>query len=106
MLENAAAIRLKQHYGEEVYYLKSAVTGIDVDFYILSERAAIQVCSQLNDQSADREISSLEKAAAAMPELNRLIIVTGEGAPSGFPGHPRIELIPTDLFLLKGIGAV
>ncbi len=103
LLENAVAVWLRQHYGEEVCYLKSSVTGLDVDFFIPSEHAAIQVSLQVNDLSADREIGNLLKASAGMPELNRLVIVTSEGSPSRHPEHPEIELIPIDVFLLKGL---
>ncbi len=103
LLENAVAIWLKQHYGEEVYYIKSSATGIDVDFYIPSEHAVIQVCLDLNDQSANREVSNLLKVSAMMPDLERLIIVTSEGTPSRLIGHSEIELFAIDVFLLKGL---
>ncbi len=103
LLENAVAIWLKRCYGDEVCYIKSAVTGIDIDFYIPSEHAAVQVCLHLNDQSADREINNLLKGSESMPELHRLIVVTSDGNPSRHPAHTRIELIPVDVFLLKGL---
>ena len=101
LLENAVAIWLKRCCGEDVFYLKSSVTAIDVDFYLPSAQTALQVCLQLNDQSADREIGNLLKASAAMPELKRLIIVTAEGAAARHSDHPEIELLPIDSFLLQ-----
>ena len=59
---------------------------------------------KISDQSADREIGNLLKASDTMPELKRLIIVTSEGTLSKHPEHPEIELIPIDVFLLKGLG--
>ena len=103
LLENAVAIWLRQHYGEEVFYLKSSVTGLDIDFYLPSEHTAIQVCLQLNDQSAGREIDNLLRASAAMPDIKRLVIITAEGKPGRHPLHEEIELIPIDVFLLKGL---
>ena len=103
LLENAVAIWLRRHYGEEVCYLKSSTTGLDIDFYIPSEHTAIQVCLQVNDQSAGREVGNLLKASATMPDLSRLIVVTSEGSVSRHPDHPEIELIPIDFFLLKGL---
>ena len=100
LLENAVAVCLKQRYGEEVCYIKSALTGIDIDFYVPSEHAAIQVCLDLNHQSSEREINSLIKASASMQDLNRLLIVTSEGTASRHPDYPEIELVPIDLFLL------
>jgi len=102
LLENAVAIMLKQLYGDEVCYIKSSVSGLDIDFYIPSEQTAIQVCYKLNDHSADREISNLLKASALMSECKRLIIVTLEGSPSRHPEHPEIELLPIDIFMLRG----
>lgn len=104
LLENAVAIWLKRHYAEEVCYIQSASTGIDIDFYIPSEHAAIQVCLQLNDQSSEREIDNLMKASANMPELKRLMIVTAEGTASKRLDPSPIELVPIDLFLLHGLG--
>lgn len=103
LLENAVAIWLRKNYGEEVFYLKSSVTGLDIDFYIPSEHTVIQVCLHLNDQSAGREIDNLIKASASMPDLKRLVIVTAEGSPSRHPVQSGIELIPIDVFLLKGL---
>ena len=102
LLENAVAVYLKQHYEDEVCYIKSSVTGLDIDFYIPSEQTAIQVCFDLNDQSSDREIGNLLKASSLMPDLKRLIIITAEGTPSKNPDYPKIDLIPMDVFLLKG----
>ncbi len=103
LLENAVAIWLKQHYGDEVCYIKSAVTGLDIDFYIPSEHTAIQVCLQLNDQSSDREIDNLIKASACLPDLNRLIIVSYDEAALKHPEHSRVEVLPIDVFMLKGL---
>ena len=103
LLENAVAVWLRQHHGEEVCYLKSSSAGLDIDFYIPSEHTAIQVCLQVNDRSSGREIGNLLKASASMPDLSRLIIVTSEGSPSRHPDRPEIELIPIDVFLLKGL---
>ncbi len=104
LLENAAAVWLKRHYGDELCYIKSAATGLDIDFYIPSEHAAIQVCLQLNDQSSDREIDNLIHASACMPDLTRLILITTDEASSNRPDCSRIEIIPIDIFMLNGLG--
>lgn len=102
LLENAVAVWLKQHYGDEVYYIKSAATGLDIDFYLPSEHTAIQVCLQLNDQSSEREIDNLIKASANMPDLEKLIIVTYDEAMSNNPVPSKVKVLPIDVFLLKG----
>ena len=104
LLENAVAIWLKQHYGDEVCYIKSAVTGLDIDFYILSEHTAIQVCLELNNQSSGREIDNLIKASACMPDLNRLIVIIYDETDLMHPDRDKVEVLPIDVFMLKGLG--
>ena len=104
LLENAVAIWLKQHYGDEVCYIKSAVTGLDIDFYILSEHTAIQVCLELNNQSSGREIDNLIKASACIPDLNRLIVITYDETDLMHPDRDKVEVLPIDVFMLKGLG--
>ena len=48
-------------------------------------------------------MNSLLKASAAMPDLDRLLIVTLEETSPAYSDHSDIELIPIDLFLLKGL---
>ncbi len=103
LLENAVAVWLKRHYGDELCYIKSAATGLDIDFYIPSEHAAIQVCLQLNDQSSDREIDNLINASACMPDLTRLILITADEVSSNHPDCSRIEMMPIDIFMLNGL---
>lgn len=103
LLENAVAVWLKRHYGNEVYYIKSATTGLDIDFYVPSEHTAIQVCLQLNEQSSGREIDNLIKASACISGLDRLIIITYDEAVSNNPDLSKVEVLPIDVFLLKGL---
>ena len=74
-------------------------------FCIPSEHAIIQVCLQLNDQSSDREIDNLIKASAYLSDLERLIIVTYDESVLNDPDLSKIEVLPIDVFLLKGLGS-
>ena len=74
LLENLIATQLRRT-NEELYYIKSSKTGIDIDFYIPQERA-IQVACELNDDSYERETKSLVKFAKANKEKISLEIVT------------------------------
>ena len=85
LLENIAAIHLHKLYGDKLYYIKSAKTGIDVDFYIPEEKLAIQVAYSLEGDAREREISNLCKLARENPGT-RMIILT----------HSEEEVIETD----------
>ena len=85
LLENIAAIHLHKLYGDKLYYIKSAKTGIDVDFYIPEEKLAIQVVYSLEGDAREREISNLRKLARDNPGT-RMIILT----------HSEEEVIETD----------
>ena len=59
----------------------------------------------MNDQSSGREIDNLIKASACMSDLERLIIVTYDEAMSNDPDLSKVEVLPIDVFLLKGLGS-
>jgi hypothetical protein len=74
LLENLCAIYLHQHYDEDqlFYYNKN----VEVDFYIPSEKTAIQACYNMSDiNTAEREINALDKLNSFEP-LQRAIIIT------------------------------
>ena len=48
LLENAVAVYLTQNHPQDVFYLKSPKTGIDIDFYIPSARQVVQVLSLIH----------------------------------------------------------
>ena len=74
LLENLVATHLRRN-NEELYYIKSSKTGIDIDFYIPQEKA-IQVACELNDDSYERETKSLVKFAKANKDNVSLEIIT------------------------------
>ena len=101
LLENLTAVELNRLFGEEVYYLKSEKTGIDVDFYLPEYGAAIQVCADLNDLTAERETGSLIRLAKNMKEVRRLIVVSRDPKKeTRITDHGRIEIIPAEQFYL------
>lgn len=106
LLENAVAIRLKQLYGDEVFYMHSALNGIDVDFCVPDEGLAVQVCLTLNDESFEREVAGLVRAAKAGTDIGRCLIVTLNERKTIVRDDIRIEAVPADLFLLKGVEAM
>jgi len=102
LLENLTAVELNREFGEDVYYLKSEKAGIDVDFYLPESGAAIQVCVDLNDQTAGREIGNLVRLAKNMREVRRLIVVTRDPKQKVQTIDGRcIEIIPAEQFYLS-----
>lgn len=101
LLENLVAIQLSRMFPDSVYYLKSAKTGIDIDFYIPEEKLAVQAAFSLNDESFEREVENLAKLAAAGERSLRSVIVTyGEKDSLDYKGI-HIDVIPLYLFLLE-----
>ena len=99
-LENLIAIYLYQRFGEEVYYLKSQKTKVDIDFYVHRTNTAIQVAYALSGTSREREIGNLENLAAHSNDIARFIIVTYEEEETISTGSCTIEVIPAYKFLL------
>ena len=99
LLENAVAVYLKRKYGEELYYFKSAQTGIDIDFYLPEENCAVQVAYSL-ENAEDRETKSLISFAEKTDGIQRLIIVTNEEERTIYKAGLTIEVIPAYKFLL------
>ena len=99
LLENAEAVYLKRRCGEDVYYFKSAQTGIDIDFYLPEENTAIQVAYSL-ETAEDRETKSLISFAEKNEGIKRLIIVTNEEERTISKGGVTIEVLPAYKFFL------
>ena len=99
LLENAVAVYLKRRYGEEVYYFKSTLTGIDIDFYLPEEKCAIQVAYSI-ETAEERETKSLISLAQKTEGIKRLIIVTNEEERTITKDGLTIEVIPVYKFIL------
>ena len=73
LLENQVAIQLRRLYGSAVYFYHH---GIEVDFYVLEEQLAVQVCYSLHDEETrEREAGALLKMAKQI-EIKKMIIIT------------------------------
>ena len=100
LLENAVAVYLTQKYPEDVYYLKSPKTGIDIDFYVPAARQAIQVAYSIQGDAYEREVGNLKKFAATVTEPHRYIIVTYEEETTIELSDVKIEVVSLMKFLL------
>jgi hypothetical protein len=97
LLENQAAIQLRRWYGDDVYFYHH---GIEVDFYVLEEQLAVQVCYSLRDmETRKREINALLKMAKQI-EVKRFIILTKDEEETLVEQGLVIEVIPVWKWLL------
>lgn len=102
LLENLVAVSLFNGVQQDLYYLKSSKTGIDVDFYVPASRTAIQVTWTLQSAARQREIDNLVKLATSFDEVDRLVIVTKEDRPETIDAAgKKVEVVPLARFLLQ-----
>ena len=100
LLENIVAITLLSWCGADLYYLKSAKTGIDVDFFDARSKTAVQVAYELSASSRQREVSSLVKLAKEDRQVARFIIVTYDQKDTIRQDGVTIKVIPAYRFCL------
>lgn len=101
LLENAVAVYLTQNHPQDVFYLKSPKTGIDIDFYVPSARQVVQVAYSIQGDAYEREVGNLKKFAATTTETHRYVIVTYEEEKIINDSDVKIEVVPLMKFLLK-----
>ncbi len=103
LLENAVAVYLRREFGENVYYYKSAKTGIDIDFYVPEKGYAIQVAYSL-DNAEERKTRSLFSFYEKTEGISRLLIVTNEEESVISKKDITIDVISAYKFFLGAIG--
>lgn len=101
LLENEIAVALFDRFGGGLHYIRSAKTGIDVDFYIPEVGLAVQVAYSIAGGARKREIDNLMRLARVDDATERLVIVTKEEEESIEHDGMRIEVMPAWKFLLK-----
>lgn len=100
-LENAVALALYHRYREELSYLKSSKTGIDVDFVIPDAGLAVQAAYSVSGDARSREVGNLVKLARADKRFTRFVIVTHGESDAIKLDDVRIEVIPAYRFLVQ-----
>lgn len=107
LLENLVACALYERYGDDLCYLKSTKTGVDVDFYVPSCNLAVQVAYSIAGEARAREVGNLVKLARTQTdgvhaggEL-RLVILTKEEQETIETEGVRIEVVPVWRWLLE-----
>ena len=100
-LENMVAVALARAYPDDVYYLKSAKTNIDIDFYVPSVCLAVQAAYSIEGEARAREVGNLKKLAKNSQEGTRFIIVTYEEEETIQEDGVTIDVMPLYKFLLE-----
>ena len=98
-LENLVAIELIRRYGvKNVYYFEN---NVEIDFYVPSEKLAIQVSMQLLDNmdTKERETRAFIKLRNFIPDSRCLIITGSEEADLDCDGIP-VSVVPAWKWLL------
>ena len=99
LLENRVAIELKKHFGDEVYFYNK---NVEVDFYVPQHDWLIQVTYSIaNDDTREREISSLLKVAKHLQAKRLTIITYNEEQTISLDNGSTIEVIPLWKWLLE-----
>jgi predicted AAA+ superfamily ATPase len=99
LLENRVAIELKKHFGDEVYFYNK---NVEVDFYVPQHDWLIQVAYSIaNDDTREREISSLLKVAKHLQSQRLTIITYNEEQTISLDNGSTIEVIPLWKWLLE-----
>jgi predicted AAA+ superfamily ATPase len=97
LLENLVAILLKKKFGEDLYFYNK---NVEVDFYIPSQKWAIQVSYNVTkEETLQREVNALIKIGAFL-EIDKFLIITKDDERIIDAGNIKIELIPIWKWLL------
>ena len=98
LLENIVAIKLKQQYGDELFFYNK---NIEVDFFIPGEHRAIQVSYSIaDDLTKQREIKALIKLSEVY-STEKMEIITWDEESIIQDNDKTIEIIPVWKWLLK-----
>jgi predicted AAA+ superfamily ATPase len=99
LLENIVAIQLKKIYGDRLFYYNK---NIEVDFFIPSEKRAIQVSYSIADeQTREREVKALLKLSEVY-SLKHLEIITFDSESSIAQNGKTIKVTPAWKWLVAG----
>lgn len=101
LLENQVAVALMRAYPDGVYYLKSARTGIDIDFYVPEAGHIIQAAWSIEGNAFERETGSIMKFAESSDTGHTYTIVTYEEERVIESGGIVINVVPLMKFLIN-----
>ena len=84
-----------------LYFLQSAKTGIDIDFFLPDEGLAVQAAFSVEGEARERELKSLKKLSKMSEEIKRFLIITMEEEERIEMEDLEIEVLPAYKFLLS-----
>ncbi|MGN0379521.1 MAG: ATP-binding protein, partial [Butyrivibrio sp.] len=99
-LENLVAIELIRRYGvENVYFFEN---NVEIDFYVPSQKLAIQVSMQVLDNmdTKERETRAFVKLNNFIPDARCILITNSEEATLNLDGV-KIDVVPVWKWLLE-----
>jgi predicted AAA+ superfamily ATPase len=100
LMENLVFLQLRRQY-QEIYYYKTK-QNLEVDFYIPSQRLAIQVSQDLAGQETkERELRSLAELSKELKKKQRLQIITLANKESVTVDKKTVEVLPLYEWLLQ-----
>ena len=99
LLENIVGLYLHNKYDNDLYYLKSRETGIDIDFFVPEENMAVQVAYSIEGEARQREVNNLLKFSKKNTG-SRLVIVTYNEEEKIETDNDTIQVIPAYKFIL------
>ena len=99
LLENQVAVFLHDRYPDGLFYLKSAETKIDIDFYVPEEELVIQAAYSIEGEAGKREVENLVRYAKSRPGCRLMIITYNEDKTIAAEGY-EIEVVPAYRFIL------
>lgn len=100
LLENQVAVRLRQLYGDRVFFYNK---NIEVDFVVYDEAVAIQVSYSMADAATEkREVDALVKLNQVLP-MQRLMVITKDEEREIVKDGMTIEVVPAWKWMLKSI---
>lgn len=101
LLENAVACNLFRLYRDDLFFINSSKTSINIDFYLPKHKQAIQVCWELNDDSTNREVESLLKLSNQIKDNNwSYTIITMSQQNTIKKNNVLINVVPIDKWLV------
>ena len=99
LFENQIGLFLHNRYQDELFYLKSNETKVDIDFYIPEENTAVQAAYSIEGEARKRETENLVRYAKTNRSCRLIIVTYNEETTIESDGF-IIEVIPAYKFIL------
>lgn len=102
LLENIVGLYLHNCYSDDLFYLKSNETKVDIDFYLAERNIAIQVAYSIEGDARKREIDNLIRFATDRPDCRLFIVTYNEEEVIEEDGF-TIQVVPAYKYILTQV---